>query len=244
MCVLVSGWLDTNKDLFSTIITGAFTDLMSREHFLLDYFSLDTMYSQADDDVIDDDVRYDNDDVLKYAKCFANIIDCRSPFTYSHSSGIAELARKAAVHLGYSDEEKQKMFISGLLHDLGKLYIPVSILHKKDKLTPEERFEINKHTYYTRKILNQIDGFEDIVHCAANHHEKLDGTGYPYRIPGASLCEPDKIMAICDVYQALSEERPYRDKMPPDKVWRIIDDMADKDHLDTKLVSRMKQVFA
>ena len=241
--LVACGWLDTNRDLFSGVIVNAFENLMKREHFLLDYFSNGTIHALSDKLVVGDYLRYGNDDVLKYANCFANIIDCRSPFTYSHSNGIAELARRTSAHMGYSDATQNMMYIAGLLHDIGKLHISVDILHKRDKLSPEERFEINKHTYYTRKILEQISGFEDIVNYAANHHEKLDGTGYPYRMQGELLGELDRIMAICDVYQALTEERPYRDKLPPYRVWSIIDDMAEKSHLDKSLVYRVKHVF-
>ncbi|MDR2728123.1 MAG: HD domain-containing protein [Chitinispirillales bacterium] len=236
-------WLEANKPLYSEDIKNAFDNLMKRESFLLDYFNNETRYTLLNKFVIDDDTCYGYDDVLKYAYCFAGIIDCKSPFTSNHSHGIAELARKAVTCLGYSDEIQNEMYIAGLLHDIGKLHVPVDILHKNDKLTPEERFEINKHTYYTRKILEQIDGFEKIVNYAANHHEKLDGTGYPYRIPDSQLSELEKIMAVCDVYQALTEERPYRENLPPEKVWGIIDDMSEKRHLDKFLVQKIKQFF-
>ena len=187
----VNGWLDRNKKLFSDVITEAFACLIKHEFFLLDYFNHETKYMLSDKLVFDDDVTYCCDDLVKFAHCFADIIDQKSPFTSNHSHGIAELARKASAHLGYDIETQKKMYISGLLHDIGKLSVSVDILHKNGSLTPEERFEINKHTYFTRKILEQIEGFEDIVNYAANHHEKLDGTGYPYRMPGERLGELD-----------------------------------------------------
>jgi putative nucleotidyltransferase with HDIG domain len=186
---------------------------------------------------------YDTEDIKKFAVCFADIIDQKSPFTFNHSKGIAELARKAAAFLGYDQEMQEKMYIAGLLHDIGKLHVLPSILHKNDKLTSEERFEINKHTYFTRKILERIQGLEDIVNLAANHHEKLDGTGYPYKMKGDQLSELEKVMAICDVFQALSEERPYRPKLPQEKVWEIISSMADDQHLDKELAERLKQIL-
>jgi len=239
----VCRWLDRNRELFSGLIIGAFEKLIRREYLLLDYFNLETKYTLAKKIVVDDDLHYCCDDVTKFAHCFAHIIDQKSPFTFSHSHGISELAEKAAAYLGYDIETQKQMYISGLLHDIGKLHVPVDILHKNGKLTPDERFEINKHTYYTRKILGQIEGFEDVVNYAANHHEKLDGTGYPYRLPGEQLSELEKVMAICDVYQALTEERPYREKLAAEKVWEIIDGMAENGHLDKSLVLKTKQVF-
>jgi len=239
----VCDWLDSQKKFFSSDIIIAFENLIKREYFLLDYFNSETKYILSNKLVVGDDVYYGYDDVVKYARCFADIIDCKSPFTCNHSHGIAALARKAATELKYDEETQNKMYIAGLLHDIGKLHVPVHILHKNGKLTPEERFEINKHTYYSRKVLEQIGGFEDIVNYASNHHEKLDGTGYPYQIPGERLSELERVMAICDVYQALTEERPYRAKLPSKKVWYIIDCMVENRHLDASLVSKLKQVF-
>jgi len=239
----VNIWLDRNRKLFSDAIITAFDKLIKHEYFLLDYFNHETKYILTDKLVVNDDVIYCCDDIIRFANCFANIIDQKSPFTFNHSQGIAILARKASAYLGYDNDVQNKMYISGLLHDIGKLYVSVDILHKNGRLTPEERFEINKHTYYTRKILEQIKGFEDIVNYAANHHEKLDGTGYPYHIHGGQLGELERVMAICDVYQALTEERPYREKLAAEKVWNIIDDMAENKHLDKSLVLKVKQIF-
>ena len=239
----VCDWLGANTHLFSKEISGAFRSLTEQEYFLLDYFNNETKYILSDKLVVGDDVSYGYDDVVKYAHCFAGIIDCKSSFTSTHSHGIASLARKAAAYLGYDEETQNKMYISGLLHDIGKLYVPVEILHKNGPLTREERFEINKHTYYTRKVLAQVDGFEDIVNYAANHHEKLDGTGYPYHIPGEDLSELEKIMAVCDVYQALTEARPYRESLSGEKVWAIIEKMALENHLDKDLTLKLKPSF-
>jgi putative nucleotidyltransferase with HDIG domain len=239
----VSDWIEKIKPMFSPDITGAFAKLIEREFFLLDYFNYETKYALSDRLGIKDNMYYGTEDIKKFAVCFADIIDQKSPFTFNHSTGIAELARKAAAFLGYDQETQDKMYIAGLLHDIGKLHVLPSILHKNDKLSSEERFEINKHAYFTRKILERIQGFEDIVNLAANHHEKLDGTGYPYKMKGDQLSELEKVMAICDVFQALSEERPYRPKLPREKVWEIIGSMSDDQHLDKELAERLKQIL-
>ena len=106
------------------------------------------------------------------------------------------------------------------------------IIDKIGKLNEEERYEINKHTYYTRWILEQIEGFENITNYASNHHEKLNGNGYPLHLVKDEIGELDRGMAICDIYEALTEDRPYRNKMPIDKVWSIIDEMVNNDELD------------
>jgi putative nucleotidyltransferase with HDIG domain len=229
--------------LFPEEIVGAFENLIKREYFLLDYFNHETKYALSRKVIFNDNVFYGSEDIKKFAMCFADIIDQRSPFTFHHSTGIAGLAKRAAAHLGHNDETQEKMYIGGLLHDIGKLHVSTDILHKNGKLTPDERFEINKHTYFTRKILEQIQGFEEIVDLSANHHEKPNGKGYPYRLRGDRLGELERVMSICDVYQALTEKRPYREPMPLEKVWGIIDGMADEDSLDKSLTERLKLVF-
>ncbi|MDR1689716.1 MAG: HD domain-containing protein [Clostridiales bacterium] len=233
-------WLQSFQSLISEDIITAFEELMKRESFLLDYFNREIKYALSANLCIEDSVSYGYDEVLLFANCFADIIDRRSPFTYTHSHGIANLARKAAVFLGYDIHKQNEMYIAGLLHDIGKLSVPTDILHKDGKLTPEERFEINKHTYYTRKVLEQIPGFEFITSYAANHHERVDGKGYPHRISGEKLSELERVMAICDVFQALTEERPYRSPMPEERVWAIIGDMARNGHLDGALAEKLK----
>ena len=236
-------WLDKKKDLFSEEAVDAFYNLTTREYFLLDYFNHETKYALPGKIIANDDVCYSCEDIEKFALCFAEIIDQRSPFTFHHSTGVAKLAQKAAAHLGYDDETQKQMYLAGLLHDIGKLDVSTDILHKDGKLMPDERFEINKHTYSTRKILEQIRGFEEIVDLAANHHEKLDGSGYPYHLKGGQLSELERVMSICDVYQALTEERPYRAQLPSEKVWSVIDEMAENNHFDKSLADQIKRVF-
>ena len=117
------------------------------------------------------------------------------------------------------------------------------LLIKKVSLDESERYEINKHTYYTRWILEQIEGFEDITKFASNHHEKLNGKGYPLHLDENEIGELERVMAICDIYQALTEDRPYRKKMPIDKVWSIINEMVNDNELDGKLVNKIKYIL-
>ena len=185
----------------------------------------------------------DVEGIKEFAYAFADIIDRRSPFTYEHSTGVANLVNLVTKGLGYADEVQDKMHIAALLHDVGKLAIANSIIDSHGKLTDEERYEINKHTYYTRWILEQIDGFEEITEFASNHHEKINGNGYPLHLSGNQISELDRVLAICDIYQALTEERPYRNRMPLEKVWSIIDEMVDRNELDGDLVGKIKTIL-
>lgn len=239
----ITEWLEEKKQMHSEKIRTAFETLCEREFFLLNYFNHETRYTLSYTITIGQDVYYGYKDVIKFAECFADIIDRRSPFTSEHSHGIATLAQKAAGHLGYDAQIQNKMYIAGLLHDIGKLHVSAEILHKNGGLNEDERFEINKHTYYTRKILEQIPGLEDIVDWAANHHERVNGSGYPYHIVGTDMSELERVMAICDVYQALTEKRPYRDGLVQSKVWNIIGNMGESGSLDKALIPKLQNIL-
>ena len=239
----INNWLKEIQDLFNQEILIAFHRLIEKEYFLLEYFNSE--FSTILTRRIDIEENYlDVDGIKEFAYAFADIIDRRSPFTYEHSTGVANLVNLVTKGLGYADEIQDKMYIAALLHDVGKLAIANSIIDSHGKLTDEERYEINKHTYYTRWILEQIDGFEEITEFASNHHEKINGNGYPLHLSGNQISELDRVLAICDIYQALTEERPYRNRMPLEKVWSIIDEMVDRNELDGDLVGKIKTILA
>lgn len=238
----IKGWLNINQELFNPEILANFHKLIEKEYIFLDYFSHEfnnVLFRKIE-------IRGHNLDfegVRGFSHAFSQIIDSRSKFTYEHSVGIANLVNKITIQLGYDYEIQNKMYVAALLHDIGKLAISNDIIDKEGKLDGEERYQINKHSYYTRWILEQIEGFEDITNYASNHHEKLNGNGYPLHLAEDEIGKLDRIMAICDVYQALTEDRPYRNKMAIDKVWRIINEMVNNNELDGKLVEKIKFIL-
>ncbi len=235
-------WIEEHKDMFFPELIEVFTRLINREVILLDYFNHEFNNILSKKVEVRGDV-LDFESVNAYAYAFSKIIDNKSPFTYRHSMGIANLSDKITLALGYNEEIQSKMHIAALLHDVGKLTISNDILDKPGKLSLTERFEINKHTYYTRWILSQIEGFEDITEYASNHHEKLTGKGYPLQLKADEIGELDRIMTICDIFQALTEDRPYRETMPIEKVWGIIDGMVKRGELDKELVEKIKVIL-
>ena len=128
------------------------------------------------------------------------IIDFRSAFTASHSIGVAESAQLLSKKLGFNKLEARMMYLAGLLHDIGKLSVPISILEKKGPLNNTEFNVIKKHTYYSYRIMSNIKGIESINQWASFHHEKLDGTGYPFAIKGSNLDLGSRIMARITSY--------------------------------------------
>lgn len=184
-------------------------------------------------------VRLHIDDIINLAEIFANIIDYTSRFTARHSRSVAAAAAFMAQSVGYSDEEVKAMRVAGLLHDLGKLAIPNEILEKPGKLNSQELSIIKQHTYYTYRILEQIDGFEIIAEWAAFHHETLDGSGYPFHVNEKALKLGSRIVAVADVFAALTEDRPYRLMLNPREVEKIMRGMVANRKLDGKVVASL-----
>ena len=137
----------------------------------------------------------------------------------------------------------QKMYLAGALHDIGKVAIGNEILEKPEKLTDEEFKTMKHHAVYTYYILSGIDDFEEIRDWAALHHEKLNGKGYPFGKTADELNEQERIMACIDIYQALTEDRPYKKGLSHEKACDILDDMEQKGFVDSDISNKIRECF-
>jgi HD-GYP domain-containing protein (c-di-GMP phosphodiesterase class II) len=167
------------------------------------------------------------DNVTSFALTISRIVDFRSRFTVTHSYTVAHLASFFGTIFNYSEERCQKLMIAGYLHDIGKIGIDPRIIEKSGSLTEEEYNMIKLHPYYTEQILNELstsEWFAEIANWAKNHHERIDGSGYPYSLTEPDIEEGVKILAFSDVITALMEERPYRKILEIDEAFRIIDE--------------------
>ena len=181
--------------------------------------------------------------IKELAKFFARIVDYKSPFTSTHSIGVAVDAERLSRFMGFDEETAQKMYLAGALHDIGKVAIGNEILEKPGRLTENEFATMKHHAAYTYYILSEIDGFDELRDWAAFHHERLDGSGYPFGKKAAELNTQERIMACVDIYQALTEDRPYKKGMSHEKSCEILKDMADKGWLDANIVSQIDACF-
>jgi putative nucleotidyltransferase with HDIG domain len=171
----------------------------------------------------------------------AYIVDQKSPFTAQHSVRVADVARYIAETFGLSNEQCDKIEIAGLLHDLGKLNMPDNILEKPGPLSKLERSIMSQHSYETYEILRSIEGLGEIARWAAFHHEGLNGVGYPFHPTKQDLCIESRIVAVADVFQALVQDRPYREGMTLNNVLRILDEFVCSEKLDPRLVDLVNQ---
>lgn len=180
--------------------------------------------------------------MLQLCELFALIIDAKSPFTKNHSSGVAKLARLISPYFGIEGEHMYEVMIAAYLHDLGKLSVPLDLLEKPGPLTPDEYRVMQHHSEVTAELLGKVKGLDYIARWCEAHHEKLNGSGYPHGIDATQIAFESQIIAVCDIYQALTEERPYRSKLPPDEAFVILDQMVDEGALNPEIVEKIKEI--
>jgi putative nucleotidyltransferase with HDIG domain len=165
----------------------------------------------------------DDDRLDRIAEAFARVIDAKSPFTARHSQRVAEIADGIATALSFDGDERRVLRRAALLHDIGKLAISNQILDKPGKLTDREFDAIRTHPVYTLHILERAPCFSALADLAANHHEKLDGSGYPRSLTADALDLPMRVLALADIYEALTAQRPYREPLSVETALAIID---------------------
>ncbi|MGA8108830.1 MAG: HD domain-containing phosphohydrolase [Acidobacteriaceae bacterium] len=161
-------------------------------------------------------------DIDLICEAFADVVDAKSSFTFRHSLGVTEAAARIAQRLGLSPARVQLVHRAALLHDLGKLSVPNSILDKPGKLDAGEWQVVQEHPRLTREILARIGSFGELAEIAGAHHEKLDGSGYPNHLGARDLPMEARIIAVADVYGALTEDRPYRAGMTHEQAMEIL----------------------
>jgi HD-GYP domain-containing protein (c-di-GMP phosphodiesterase class II) len=162
------------------------------------------------------------------AEAFSWVIDAKSPFTYHHSQRVADFAVGIGRALGLDEPAIVRLRRAALLHDIGKLSVPNRILDKPGKLTPREWEIVKLHPYYTYQILERVPVFGELAFDASAHHERLDGRGYYRNLSAEHLSPAARILAAADQLDALSAERPYRGKLPQEKVVAIMRDERGK----------------
>ena len=158
----------------------------------------------------------------RVAEGFSMVIDAKSPWTFCHSSGVAEIAVGIGSVLGIKGERLNTLRRAALLHDIGKLGVSNLILDKPGKLDADEITQMRRHTQFTHQILQRVEAFSHFADMASAHHERLDGKGYHRGIAGGELQLEVRILAVADIYEALAAKRPYRKDLTKEEVMNVV----------------------
>lgn len=222
--------------LFMPEVTRAFLSLAQKSYFWLDLSSR-SLSSLLRRKVRAKTVELDLAEIGSLAQVFSRVIDFRSSFTATHSSGVATIAEAMARLVGYSENECGMMKVAGYFHDLGKLAVPTEILEKNGPLTKRETEIVRCHPFHTYRALEHIEAFSTIIRWGAFHHETPNGSGYPFNIAGNELPLGSRIVAVTDVFTAITENRPYRQGMDADQAKAVLIDQAAAGRLDPKITA-------
>lgn len=238
----IKEYLEENRDkIFSSECIDLFMDNCSEE--FLEQLNREKPVVILEESLPVQEREYSSKEVHDICTIFAHIIDYKSKFTRTHSIGIAEKAEIMGRFYHYSDDDLDDIYMAGALHDIGKLVVDRDILEKPGKLTENEYKHIQNHAYYTYDILRRVRGLEKITMWASLHHEKLNGKGYPFGYTADQLNQPERLMGCLDIYQALTEKRPYKDGMEHDGAIEIMKDMAENGFIDEGIVNDIDKVF-
>ena len=212
-------WLDPQ-------LVGAFEDIARSETFwagLVSPFLDARLVALAPPETA---VAVDDDYLDAIAKAFGEVIDAKSPYTSGHSTRVAEFASAIADRMGVPASRRRWLYRAALLHDIGKLGVSNTILDKPGKLDEAEWEVMRTHASHTQEILGRVGVLTDLAPVAAAHHERLDGKGYPLGLAEYQITRETRIITVCDFYDALTADRPYRAAMPVEKALAIIEEQV------------------
>ena len=224
--------------MFAPAVVEAFLTAFSNDYnwLYLDHLRLDEVIKKGFPEYIH---YLTLDELVQFTKIISYLIDFRSPYTASHSSGVAAVAMALGMLSGMDSHDCSMLQIAGFLHDMGKLSIPTAILDKEAGLSTREFEIMRSHSYHTYRILGNVKGLETVTMWASHHHERMDGSGYPFGLCGDDISKGARIVAVADVFSALTEERPYRKGMNVKDAAGIMKKMADDNKLDSEIVNAL-----
>jgi putative nucleotidyltransferase with HDIG domain len=180
---------------------------------------------------------------VSFAVALVTALEASDAYTAGHSRAVAIYSRDIAARMGFSQAEVDRAFLCGLVHDIGKVGLPPSLLGKEGPLTLEERRRMQEHSVIGERILREIAAYEDIARVVRHHHERMDGEGYPDKITGDEIPVLSRVLAVADAYNAMTSDRPYREAMHP-RVARLRLAQAVENQFDTSVVAAFEAILA
>lgn len=216
---------------FAPDLTEIALQVISRDEFWVD-ISDDKIYEVLKNIIPSHKREMGYEEIHNLSAIFSYIIDAKSKYTMIHSSELSKKMKLMAELYRIEGDEFFKLLIAADLHDLGKLGISNSILDKPGALTKEEFSIIKEHPTIAKQSLEKVEGFGEISELILNHHEKLNGTGYPRGLSAEKLDFNSRLLACLDIYQALREERPYRESMTHEESIKVMRHMVENGLID------------
>lgn len=180
---------------------------------------------------------------VEFAVALVTALEASDAYTAGHSRAVAIYCRDIAARMGLSAQDQDRAFLCGLVHDIGKVGLPASLLGKDGPLTLEERRQMQEHSAIGERILREIATYDDVAKIVRHHHERIDGEGYPDGIPGPEMPLFSKIIGVADAYNAMTSNRPYREAMPT-RVARLRLAQAVETQFDTAVVAAFEAILA
>jgi HD-GYP domain-containing protein (c-di-GMP phosphodiesterase class II) len=234
---------DQENRMFSTKIVTAFCNVSKDNEFWIN-LKKDFIDKILKKSTIQYSMDLTFEEIRKITGVLSKIIDSKSKYTQRHSSELSDKVAIMADYYKMDHDEKMQLIIAADLHDIGKLAVPNRILDSPNKLNDEEFNIIRKHSYFTRIALQEIRGFEDITEWASNHHEKLNGQGYPFGKTDENLDFNSRLISCLDIYEALTEERPYRRSLNHIEAMDILNKMKNDRAIDDRITKDIDYVFS
>jgi HD-GYP domain-containing protein (c-di-GMP phosphodiesterase class II) len=179
--------------------------------------------------------------LIKVVRALVNAIEAKDTYTCGHSERVALYGRALAKEIGLETDDCDRIYLAGLLHDIGKIGVSDKTLHKPGRLTPEEFEEVKKHPDKGWSILNDLDQLRYVLPGVVHHHERIDGAGYPDGLAGDAIPLDGRILAVADAYDAMTSNRPYRDGMPVEKAYSILNEGAGT-QWDARLIEAFNRI--
>ena len=228
-----------NDDKFDSNQVQAFLEVLSEEN--IEHTIESGMYRK---EIWSEIARYPatEEDVLHFIQMLVYTIDFKSPHTVNHSVNTTFISLFLAQKFGLNDRMQDMIYIAALLHDIGKVCIPVEILENPGKLSEGDMHIMRQHVSYSEEILDGTFA-QDIVEMAVRHHEKLDGTGYPRGLTAGELTIPQRIVAVADICSALLSRRSYKDSYSKERTLLILKEMSEAGLVDEEGVSILTENF-
>lgn len=225
----IVGFLEKNEEkLFSKEIVDAFLDIASSIDFWLDIQNENDILHFIFGSLYDFTINPTFEEVLEITVPFTKLVD--------NDSSFLEMCKKMTEFYKFEHKDKYTFLIAASLHNIGKLVIPSDIINKSDKLSENEYEVIKSYPYYTKKILSNLMGFNDITNWACRVQESIDGTGYPYKLSGKDLSLKDRLMATLNIYYSLSTKKNYRDAFSHKEAISIMNKQVNDGKLDKGIV--------